>query len=392
MDEEFFSKYKKLQGKPVGIPNVVMNQPVVTNNYEGTIGLELEIEARSLLPREGHLDFASPSTHTRWLGVADGSLRGEAREYIFSQPAKRDEVKVMVHGLFKSFDDLKSRVSNSNRCSTHVHINMKGRTINQLTAVIALWGTFEEMLISWNGEERVANHFCLSMKNSPSLVDAWNSYLRVGMFEGQGQDRHGLKYMAFNILPLWRKGSFEFRCGGSPNDPDTVTTWATFIDTLVEYACTNYANPTRLASDLSERGGYSIFEDICGRTFSNFCKEVVGETSVEEFNDKCLDGFRIIQPLVLGYPWDSWLELINKEYIPNPFEKPKKLKRPDNATRFTEDLADFVRPVGQPLAGLGHHRVAQLVEPAVPDWPAPAVEQGQQREGRVWRTRTLTVN
>lgn len=322
MDEEFFKNYKK-QTKPKGIPNVQMNQPLTQNVLPGTIGLELEIEARRPLPRDGHLDFLSPKTKVSWQAVADGSLRGEAREYIFSAPVQRDEVDFMVHELFKRFEALDSRIQNSNRCSTHVHINMKGRTINLLTSVIALWGTFEESLIAWCGEERVTNHFCLSMQNSSSLVDAWDQYLRVGAFEGQGQDRHGLKYMAFNILPLWRKGSFEFRCGGAPNDPKNVITWATFLDAFVEYACTRYTNPATIASDLSERGGTAIFADICGEEFAAFAREVIGEDE-EDFNEKCLRGFRVVQPLVLGYPWETWMELINKEYIPDPFAKPKK--------------------------------------------------------------------
>lgn len=340
MDEEFFKNYKK-QSKPKGIPHMQMNQPLAQNALVGTIGLELEIEARRPLPRDGHLDFLSPTTKVAWQAVNDGSLRGEAREYIFSAPCRRDEVDFMVHELFKRFDALDSRIQNSNRCSTHVHINMKGRTINLLTSVIALWGTFEDSLIAWHGEQRVANHFCLAMRDSTSLVDAWDQYLRVGTFDGQGQDRHGLKYMAFNILPLFRKGSFEFRCGGAPNDPKTVITWATFLDAFVEYACARYTNPASIAADLSERGGTAIFADICGEEFASFAREVIGEDE-DEFNEKCLRGFRVVQPLVLGYPWDTWMELINKEYIPDPFAKPKKsgatLAQPARGGRRLEPL------------------------------------------------------
>lgn len=352
MDEEFFKNYKKGVGKPKGIPQVQMNQPVAQNVLAGTIGLELEIEARRPLPRDGHLDFLSPTTKSSWRAVTDGSLRGEAREYIFSVPVRRDEVDFMVHELFKRFDSMDCRLQNSNRCSTHVHINMKGRTINLLTSVIALWGTFEESLIAWCGEERVTNHFCLSMQNSSSLVDAWDQYLRVGAFEGQGQDRHGLKYMAFNILPLFRKGSFEFRCGGAPNDPKTVITWATFLDAFVEYACARYPNPSSIAADLSERGATAIFADICGETFASFMREVVGEDE-DEFNEKCLRGFRVVQPLVLGYPWDTWMELINKEYIPDPFAKPKKtgatLAQPRRGARL-EPMEQWAQPAEAPRA------------------------------------------
>lgn len=324
MDDEFFSSYKK-GNTTKGIPNVTMNQPLVENALEGTIGLELEIESKSALPTEGHLDFVSPKTKTMWRGVADGSLRGVSREYILSQPCARDEVPFLVNKLFERFNDLKSKVDNSNRCSTHVHINMKGKTVNSATSILALWAMFETPLIAWCGEERVTNHFCLSMQNSGSLFDAWDQYLKNGQFEGMGQDRHGLKYMALNILPLWRKGSFEFRCGGAPNDPEKVIAWATFLDKFVEYATNKYPNPQQIAGDISERGAVAIFQDICSKTHEDFFNEVVGD-DIGSFNDMCMTGFRVVQPLLLGYPWNEWMDQINKVYVPDPFAKPKKSK------------------------------------------------------------------
>lgn len=351
MDDVFFSKYKKTKGGVKGIPTIIMNKPLVVNTYEGTLGLELEIEAANALPRDGHLTYVADTTNTRWMSVQDGSLRGEAREYLFSGPATRKEVAPLVNYLFDVFKINGCRLANSNRCSTHVHVNMAGKTINQITSIIALWTTFEESLIAWNGEERVTNHFCLSSKNSVSLIEAWNSYLSTGHFDGIGQDRHGLKYMALNILPLFRKGSLEFRCGGAPNGPEKVIQWATFIDKMCEFACTRYANPFDLASDLSERGGYAILADICEETHVEFFNDVVGGIGVDAFDTKSIEGFRNIQQIALGYPWHDWMKLINRPYVPNPFETlgRKKIFRaepglapPQRRTRGGGDVEAFL--------------------------------------------------
>lgn len=341
-NDTFFEQYKKSAEKDVGIPNFEMNRPLVTNTFKGTIGLELEIEATTALPRDGALEHIfSPVTKAMWSSIQDGSLRGEAREFIFSRPCTRDEIPNMVNSLFTVFKDRGVRLNNSNRCSTHVHINMKNRTINQITSVIALWTVFESAFIAWCGEERTTNHFALSSKDTRSVVDAWNNYLRFGSFAGMGEDRHGLKYMALNILTLFTKGSLEFRCGGAANEPTRPITWATFLDHFVEVVCSKYINPSQIAYDLSERTGTVILEEICGKEFAPFFKEVI--SAVPNFNESCMEGFRVVQPIVLGYPWDVWLPLINREYVLNPFAKAPKVKvRTQRTAQIDAEIAAII--------------------------------------------------
>ena len=227
MDEEFFDRYSKVNKKKEGIPGFQMNSPLVSNSLKGTVGLELEMEATNRLPSDGHLEAVKgKTTKCRWLTVQDGSLRGSALEYLFSTPCTRDEIEPMVTGLYDQIALNKTHLSLSNRCSTHVHINMAGKTVNQISSIIALWAVFEEALIEWCGEERKTNHFALSMQNATSLVDTWNLFLRTGSLGWP----EGLKYSALNILPIWEKGSIEFRCGPASENPGVPIRWATFLD------------------------------------------------------------------------------------------------------------------------------------------------------------------
>lgn len=314
-DEEFFSKLRQAEQKNLGIPGVEMNAPLVSNTYKGTLGLELELEGNNMFPTTGYLEhIKGKNTGASWRAEDDGSLRGYSKEYVLSEPCDVSELPYLVNELFKVLEANRVTVENSNRCSTHVHVNMAGYKLNHITSILALWATFEEALIAWCGELRTSNHFCLSFKDSPSTIHAWNEYLRTGR-SPRGRD---LKYASLNILPLFTFGSLEFRCGRAADTPEIPVTWATFIHHFVKYATERFANPNELAFALSEQGGEEIFRELCRKAGLD---ELAGEVinSVPDFEKSCISGFRNVQNIVLGNPWEQWLELINREYVPNPF-------------------------------------------------------------------------
>lgn len=355
LDKDFFSRYNDVYGKdkgPEGIPNFQMNKPAASSRYKGRIGLELEIEARSPTPNEGHLDaLVSPTTKAKWMAIRDGSLRGDyAREYIVNKPINREELRPMLEGLFAMFKTMKSKIDNSNRCSTHVHLNMGGKKINEITAVMCLWTIFEQSLINFCGEERQTNHFALSSSESNATLTAWEQYLRYGHAHW---DRN-LKYQAMNVLPLFEKGSLEIRCGAAANDAEGPIVWATLLDHLVDFAIERYSKGIPLiGSDLSERGGASLFEELCSRDsvlLPVYENVIAGSGGNELFNDACLHGFRNCQPLVYGFPWEAWHKMIEKEYIPDPFApaapKGKTVRaaaRPIFAPRFEAEINEAPR-------------------------------------------------
>lgn len=370
LDKDFFSRYNGVHGKtdePQGIPGFQMNKPAASSRYKGRLGLELEIEARSPTPNEGHLDaLVSPTTKAKWTTVRDGSLRGDyAREYIVTKPINREELRYMLEGLFENFKIMKSKLDNSNRCSTHVHLNMGGRKINEITAIMCLWTVFEQALIAFNGEERMTNHFALSSTESNATLAAWEQYLRYGNFH---PDRN-LKYQAMNVLPIFEKGSLEIRCGAAANDAEGPIVWATLLDHLVDFACDNYSMLPRMGSDLSERGGSHIFTELCGRDplLTNILPRVIDNAGgTELFNDSCLQGFRNCQPLVFGFPWEAWHKMIEKEYIPDPFAPaaPKgKIPLRGAGARPGRLMGEAPQPMGVPeWAQIAENEVRNRIE------------------------------
>lgn len=352
IDDKFFAGYGKIVKKTVGIPGFQMNMPLVQNSYPGSTGLEIELEGSRPFPIEGDIQKHRGATSgSTWFTHNDGSLRGHSIEYVMSSPCCIDELEPMLKGLFEVIAAHKVKINNSNRCSTHVHVNMNGFKVNQITSIIALWNVFEETLINWCGEVRKNNHFCLSSKEALSTVKAWDTFLRTGVRPGDAN----LKYSALNILPLWRIGSLEFRCGPPVDEPVIPTTWASFIHHFVQYAAERYTDPTTLASALSELGGEEIFRSICARAnLHDFAKQVI--TGDKNFEHSCMTGFRNAQNIVMGYPWYDWLPLINKEYIPDPFAEGKGRKKP----RWGAEAINFEVMNDEIRINRGEDRFAQV--------------------------------
>lgn len=341
----FMEEYEKLASTTeVGIPNFVMNRPVAPTNALADVGLELEIEGENL-PSAGKLARVSGKTSgAMWHTKADGSLRGEALEYVLNTPCKVEEVDDMVNGLYATFKANDTNLLLSNRCSTHVHVNMGGKKVNELTSAIALWTAFEEPLTLWAGEERVNNHFCLGAKDcNGGTVTSWRAFLRTGR-----QDfNDNLKYSALNILTLFRFGSIEYRVMNASEDPSRIIDWSKFVFQLTRYAGDQFANPATMAYSMSERGGREIFLDICERAgvSPDFVTGVMD--TVPDIGSSVMQGFRRAQPIVAGFPWHDWYEECQKKYIEDPFGKKTKKKRgailADAAEAFAM-LDDDARP------------------------------------------------
>lgn len=325
----FLEAYENQFDEPVGIPNFGMNRPYALEGPKGDIGLELEIEGMDL-PSQGSLEkIVGVTSKAQWLTKTDGSLRGEALEYVLSTPCMADEVDPLVNSLYAKFKTLGTRLQLTNRCSTHVHVNMTGKKVNEITSAIALWTAFEEPLTLWAGEERVNNHFCLTAKDSNNgTIQAWRGFLR----SGNRGFRDNLKYSALNLLTLHRFGSLEYRVMNASEDPQRIIDWTKFVFTMTRYAGDHFNNPRSLLYTMSERGGRDLFRDVCERAGVTPAFVLGVENTVPDLNRTVLEGFRRAQPLVAGPDWDAWMPEIKKEFVINPFgSKKSKKSRPDIA-------------------------------------------------------------
>lgn len=320
VDNEFFSRFKEGRDGEFGIPGYDLRRPIADGGrYKGSIGLEIEIEGANLAT-DGDLAVVKTSDKTGWQVTTDGSLRGEAYEYILSKPTSIENVKLLVSALYKTFSVKRSIINNTNRCSTHVHINCNNRKVNEVISAFCLWYVFEPFIIEAMGEARKNNHFCLPLSVSDAPVEALQRFLRTGRIP----DDRNLKYASVNVLTLWRLGSLEFRCGPVPDSEVMPTKFAEICYRITQYAFDNYNNPQLIASDVSELGVRELSRRVLG---DDLTKELLGDLSDNIVNAMSMDVFRNAQRLIYNFPWHTWLPEIDKPYIKDPFGVRKGAKR-----------------------------------------------------------------
>ncbi len=310
----FYDRFPNKKKAIKGIPGLEINRPLSPGVVLGDVGLELEIEGRQLPSADLLSSLRCPKTRGFWATHDDNSLRGENAEYVLSSPISIESVDMMVGGLYEKFATNKSNLLLSNRCSTHVHVNVSDWKIDKLTTFLLVWSLLEEGLLQWCGVERQKNHFALSMQDTPATISYWEGLLMKGLTHAE----RNLKYSALTVIHLFDYGSFEVRCGRAPNSAEEVTNWTKLIWGIREFVRKFEGLPSDVPALASERQASGILEAICeDMGIPEFAAEIL--RAAPDINREGMETFRHIQKLAYLPPWHDWKGLIDAEYVPNPF-------------------------------------------------------------------------
>lgn len=295
--------------------------------YTGEIGLELELEGRRL----PSVYTGSPQGRVTWVVHEDGSLRNGGREYVLSEPCDRKQVKPLLTDLFTNITEQGGRVANSTRCSTHVHLNMRGVKLNQLASFVALWGCFEDVLSNYCGESRAGNLFALRLSDSQFAVDQWERAFRKGIFTFQREYR----YLALNPVCLQTFGSLEVRTMRGVDNADEAVNWVNLLTALKDVAMSkDFENPAVISQQFSGLGALGLFDSIFRSTGLSDAV-LAASAAMEEDPEKLIRaGFRRVQPLLYVLPWDEYVAEVAKPFVPDPFGTKAKPK----PRHYNEDL------------------------------------------------------
>lgn len=211
---------KKVYGE---LPYTFFNMEI----YKNPIGIELETE--DFLGTKAPIHLFSRAT--------DNSLKKHGCEFI-SMPLSG----VMIDYALKEIDLLckNSGVSFGHRTSVHVHVNVSEYTWNQLVTLVALYALLEEVYYSFVNETRRANTFCYRILGTSPKVKVFPHTV-----EGGGQTT---KYCAFNIHPISRQLSVEFRHLEGTGDKKRLRRWIQICSKLVNYVGT--LDPATCRQDL----------------------------------------------------------------------------------------------------------------------------------------------
>lgn len=321
----------------------VRMQVAAESRYQGDYGIEIELEGRRL--PQGYAGAAVNGV--TWVYHADGSLRAVGggapggAEYVLSEPCKFEDVQPLVDNLFSAIKSNRGEVVNSTRCSTHVHLNMRGVKVPQLAAFVALWGTFEDVLTNFCGGHRSGNHFALRFSDCAGAVDNWVGAFKMGDFRFRNERR----YLALNAACLSTFGSLEVRSGGGVSAADEVVEWVDILHRLRSFALA-MANPLEISSAFSGYGPVEYAERVFGRAITTKLMEATTELG-EDFNRLVVEGFRRIQPILYTLDWEGVIKESSKVYIKDPFGA---LKRPAPRPRRNGGLGEFRVRMAAPVA------------------------------------------
>jgi hypothetical protein len=207
---------------------------------EGEIGIEIEAEGQGF-----------PGGGTYWSIKGDGSLRGEACEYVLKHPASRADYQRHLTTLQKRWTDNRTQFNNSTRTSVHVHINVQELTITQVYTFICLYLVLENHLIEWCGEHRKGNLFCLRAKDAEFLLYTLEEAIRSGDYKKL--DSNTLRYASINVRALYTYGSLEFRAMRGTSNIDLISHWIEILLAIKDASLT-FENPQQIIEDFSAYG------------------------------------------------------------------------------------------------------------------------------------------
>lgn len=190
----------------------------------GIFGVELEIEGSRL-----------PSEVRGWVTHQEGSLRGEAREYVTDGAYSRASVATAMDFLEATFAQVRAEPSDSYRAGTHVHYNMQSRTVDEVIKAMIRFTLFEPVFLKLCGARRDGNLFCLSSYDTGDLhlwLDAYYQKVQAG---GNALNKLARgKYSSLNTDCLTRFGTLECRTFPTMWTKDRVLDAVDLMDSLLK--------------------------------------------------------------------------------------------------------------------------------------------------------------
>jgi hypothetical protein len=190
---------------------------------ELVVGLELEMEGYP----EGDLE-----TNDLFTVEQDGSLRNGGIEAI-TRPTKAKFVECLLGSFFA--DNQTTEANYSDRCSTHVHVNMQDMTLDQVRSIALVYQTVERLLFeAFIGEARENNIYCVPWYQAGFTTASMDKL--IANFDLN--IRTWVKYTALNMLPLRERGTIEFRHLRGTCDVAEIIKWINLISCIVKYGST----------------------------------------------------------------------------------------------------------------------------------------------------------
>lgn len=263
---------------------------------KGEYGIEVEAEGT-------HLPAA---VNQAWSVEVDHSLASglEAREYVMTAPASLEGCRTALDDLARVYAEHNTVVEETDTSGVHVHVNVQEYTPRELFTFIITYLVLEELLVTYCGDMRQGNHFCLRTIDAEGLVYELTQSAINRKFGNLNMEN--IRYSSLNVLSLFKYGSVEFRAmRGTPN-LDAIYEWVEILD-RVKKGAKQFATPYDVIFSMSANGEKNFINMVLDDKAKIFTKVKGCEAMVRNAAQR-------VQALAFVPDWKAW-----KDQKVNPF-------------------------------------------------------------------------
>lgn len=190
------------------------------------IGVEIELEEVFINDTAQFCRDLEPY----WKVERDDSLRGDrAYEFVFSRPMFGQDVVDALTLLCDKLNNLNPKPVKSDRCSVHVHLDMRNRTPKEISKITSLYLLCEEVFFSRVGASRQNNIYCERLYNLSSYLHRIRNVYSQDLEGFRAHMGINDKYAALNVSCLSTYGSIEFRHKEGCYDFNELISWINMI-------------------------------------------------------------------------------------------------------------------------------------------------------------------
>ena len=266
---------------------------------KGEYGVEIEAEGNRL-PERADINY--------WRTERDGSLAAgfEAHEYVFDHPLSLEDSYKALDALQAQYDKNDSDVMETETSGVHIHVNVQDYTPREFFTLATTYLVLEELLLTYCGEKRWGNHFCLPAQHAEGQV---YELVQSAVHRKLGNlNKELIRYSSFNVYSLFKYGSVEFRAMRGTGDLKAIREWLDIID-RVKKGAKQFKNPQEVILSMSLNGEKNFITQVLDDKAKIF-------TKVKGCEEMVRRGAQFIQALAFVPDWKAW-----KDEKVNPFPK-----------------------------------------------------------------------
>lgn len=286
-----------------------------SRTYEGSssfvlphchVGLEYEVEQSRMKHTLEFDEFYKTE--------GDGSLKGDyAFEYVFREPLSGAD----LYSAICMIDQLHDAYVFTERCSLHVHLDVRDLDSDQLARLVAAYYTVEPLLFKYVGSNRINNNYCVPFSRATyeserlaiRLQEIDQSKINQAVNSYNNLVHNFGKYTALNLKVLKQFGSIEFRHHPGTLDPEEVIEWVNIIMSLKKFAMESDVPVQKFGSHVSGQGIDAYVESIFGN--------LTGKLTYPGYESDVMENIRHYQIFMSGFISESYhkyMEKFSKKY------------------------------------------------------------------------------